>query len=307
MASYRPDNRKLYPLRRVRLRGARRRSEMAAGQDRRHPRRAVWLSGAPARSGNPRGQLREDLRPDCERCDCAWGRRHRTLPIIHTSGRHEATRGFSAAGRPLPTVSICSGAQRSIGPHLNPLAVYFPYSDWIVERWTASILPALDAFRRAHSSLTSSYAPPIEESVCSLLPALHEPPCSSACCRHGGCWFCRTSQVSADRQRSHRRLRQARRCRCVRPADPKGRSFERDRLFGGREVGGLTPRGVRVSTGFGRRVSPDGPCTLPAPGQPAWLATTTGRVLATFDDGSPAILANAHVRGWRSPFCHRRG
>ncbi|HEX6729028.1 MAG TPA: DUF4434 domain-containing protein, partial [Pyrinomonadaceae bacterium] len=53
----------------------------------------------------------------------------------------------------------------------NPVAVYFPYSDWIIERWPNYFLPALDAFRVLGVPVdVLPYAPPLEESVYPYYP-----------------------------------------------------------------------------------------------------------------------------------------
>ncbi|MGH9880047.1 MAG: DUF4434 domain-containing protein, partial [Pyrinomonadaceae bacterium] len=53
----------------------------------------------------------------------------------------------------------------------NPLVVYFPYSDWIIERWPNYFLPALDAFRVLGVAVDIlPYAPPLEESVYPYYP-----------------------------------------------------------------------------------------------------------------------------------------
>ena len=53
----------------------------------------------------------------------------------------------------------------------NPLTVYFPYSDWIIERWPNYFLPALDAFRSLGIPVdVLPYAPALEESVYPYYP-----------------------------------------------------------------------------------------------------------------------------------------
>src|SRR5436853_7205352 len=53
----------------------------------------------------------------------------------------------------------------------NPLAFYFPYSDWVVERWSHSFLPALDAFRVLGIPVdVLPYAPPLPESILPYYP-----------------------------------------------------------------------------------------------------------------------------------------
>jgi hypothetical protein len=53
----------------------------------------------------------------------------------------------------------------------NSLSVYFPYSDWIIERWSNYFLPALDAFRVLGVPVdVLPYAPPLAESVYPYYP-----------------------------------------------------------------------------------------------------------------------------------------
>jgi hypothetical protein len=51
-----------------------------------------------------------------------------------------------------------------------------------------------------------------------------------------------------------------------------------------------------VPSQFGRRAKAGVSCQVPGPRGPAWTATTA-RVLAAFDDGSPAVLANDYGSG----------
>lgn len=189
--------------------------------------------------------------------------------------------------------------QRAIGPHRNPLAVYFPYSDWIVERWTASIVPALDGFRRAGIPVDIlPYAPPADEADYPYFPFHMNPSVLER--------LLSTRRVlvlpdvsgfqQTDSDLIDAFVKRGGVVIAFGPQIPMGRSFDRVKLFGGQETGGKTTQGLRVPSQFGRRAKAGVSCQVPGPGGPAWTATTA-RVLAAFDDGSPAVLANDYGSG----------
>jgi hypothetical protein len=301
MASYRPDNRKKYPVRRVRDFAA-----LGIGakwlQDKiaiTHVELFGYLEHRPdpailaASYENIFGQIASvATAPGAD--GIALFAYHSHIWSARRDARVQRSRQAVADG-----LAVFRRMQGTIGPHLNPLTVYFPYSDWIVERWTTSILPALDAFRRAGIPVDIlPYAPPIEESVYPYFPFHMNPAVLERLLSTrrvlvlpdvSGFQQTDSDLIDAFVKRGGVAI-------AFGPQIPMGRSFERDRLFGGRETGGSTPRGIRMSTGFGKRMKPDGSCTLPGPGEPAWSATDA-RVLATFDDGSPAILGNAYGAG----------
>ena len=301
MASYRTDNRKKYPLRRVRDFAA-----LGIGakwlQDKiaiAHVELFGYLENRPdpailaASYENIFGQIASvATAPGAD--GIALFAYHPHIWSARRDARVQRSRQAVADG-----LEVFRRLQRTFGPQTNPLTVYFPYSDWIIERWTTSTLPGLDAFRRAGVPVDIlPYAPAIEESVYPYFPFHMNPSVLERLLSTRRVLL--LPDVSGFQQTDSDLIdafvKRGGVVVAFGPQLPMGRSFERDELFGGRETGGSPPRGVRGTSGSGRRTQPDGMCTLPAPVGPGWSATT-GRVLAKFGDGSPAILANAYGAG----------
>ena len=301
MASYRTDNRKKYPLRRVRDFAA-----LGIGakwlQDKiaiAHVELFGYLENRPdpailaASYENIFGQIASvATAPGAD--GIALFAYHPHIWSARRDARVQRSRQAVADG-----LDVFRRLQRTFEPQTNPLTVYSPYSDWIIERWTTSTLPGLDAFRRAGVPVDIlPYAPAIEESVYPYFPFHMNPSVLERLLSTRRVLL--LPDVSGFQQTDSDLIdafvKRGGVVVAFGPQLPMGRSFERDELFGGREAGGSPPRGVRGTSGSGRRTQPDGMCTLPAPVGPGWSATT-GRVLAKFDDGSPAILANAYGAG----------
>ena len=301
MASYRTDNRKKYPLRRVRDFAA-----LGIGakwlQDKiaiTHVELFGYLENRPdpailaASYENIFGQLASvATAPGAD--GIALFAYHPHIWSARQDARVQRSRQAVADG-----LDVFKRLHRTFGSQTNPLTVYFPYSDWIVERWTTSTLPGLDAFRRAGIPVdVLPYAPAIEESEYPYFPFHMNPTVLERLVSTRRVLL--LPDVSGFQQTDSDLIdafvKRGGVVVAFGPHLPMGRSFERDQLFGGRETGGSPPPGIRGTTGSGRRTRPDGTCTLPGPVGAGWSATTA-RVLAKFDDGTPAILVNAHGAG----------
>ena len=187
-----------------------------------------------------------------------------------------------------------------ISRNRNPLAVYFPYSDWIIERWPNYFLPALDAFRVLGVPVDLlPYAPPLEESVYPYYPfhmnkdvlsrQLKEPTVLVLPNVSG------FQQTDSDLIKSY--VEQGGVIVAFGPQIPMGRSYERRELFGVEESqGNATHTAVIVRDPIGDRVKGGKRFALSRLQLPTWT-TTHARNIATFEDGSPAIVANKYGRG----------
>jgi hypothetical protein len=301
MASYRPDNRKRYPLRRVRDFAA-----LGIGAKRLQDKIAIThveLFGY------------EENRPDPGVIAASYDNILGQIASVATAPGADGIALFAyhphiwAARRKPPVqrsrqavadgLDLFARLQRAAGAHLNPLVVYFPYSDWIVERWTTSTLPGLDGFRRAGIPVDIlPYAPPADEAEYPYFPFHMNPSVLER--------LLSTRRVlvlpdvsgfqQTDSDLIDAFVKGGGVVVAFGPQLPMGRTFDRDRLFGGRETDGTTPRRLHVPDTFGRRTAGGRSCTLPATAGPAWTATTA-RVLAAFDDGSPAVLVNGYGSG----------
>jgi hypothetical protein len=300
MASYRTDNRKKYPLRRVRDFSA-----LSVG--------AKWLQDKIAVTHvEVFGYL--ENRPDPKVIAASYEHIFGQIASVATTPGADGLALFAYhshiwSARANPKVqrsrqAVADGVtaflriQRATGSYRNPLAVYFPYSDWIVERWTTSILPGLDGFRRAGIPIDIvPYAPRPDESEYPYFPFHHNPAVLERLLLNRRVLV--LPDVSGFQQTDSDLIapfvERGGVLVAFGPQIPMGRTFERDALFGAREATGTTGRTIRVPRAFGRRVADGGTCTVAAAAA-AWRADAA-RVLATYEDGSPAIVANASGRG----------
>ena len=301
MASYRTDNRKRYPLRRVRDFAA-----LGIG--------SKWLQDKIAVTHVELfGYL--EHRPDPKILAASYDNIFSQIASVATAPGADGIALFAYhphiwSARRDPRVQrsrqavadgleVFARTQRAFQAHRNPLAVYFPYSDWIVERWTTSILPALDGFRRAGIPVDIlPYAPRADEAEYPYFPFHLNPSVLERLLSTrrvlvlpdvSGFQQTDSDLIDAFVERGGAVI-------AFGPQIPMGRTFDRDELFGGRETPHATTRGLRVPSQFGRRAKAGASCTLPDTTGPAWTATDA-RVLATFDDGSPAVLANDYGSG----------
>ncbi len=88
----------------------------------------------------------------------------------------------------------------------NPVAFYYPYEDWVVERWANSYVPALDAFRVLGVAADFvPFAPAARESVYPFYPTSRTSSPSPVSSRPGPCSCCPTSRASTRRTASSSR------------------------------------------------------------------------------------------------------
>ncbi|MBA3231255.1 MAG: DUF4434 domain-containing protein [Acidobacteria bacterium] len=302
MASYRTDNRKLFPIRRVRDFAA-----LGIG--------AKWLQDKFAvvhvelfaylekrRAPGVLAAAYEDIYRQILSVATAAGSDGIALfaygPHIHAARAEPLVQPSREAVRDgLAMFGLVTG---DISAQPYPLAVYIPYSDWIVERWTQNLVPAFDAFRRAGVAVdVLPYAPAIEESHYPYFPFHMNPDVLDQ--------LLRTRRVlvltdisgfqQTDSDLIDAFLKKGGTVVALGPQIPMGRTFDRDEVFGGREMGTASRTSIRARERISRRVEPGTTrrfsehVTLPL-----WEATS-GRVLAAFEDGTPAALANRYGEG----------
>jgi hypothetical protein len=182
----------------------------------------------------------------------------------------------------------------------NPLTVYFPYSDWIIERWPNYFLPALDAFRILGVPVdVLPYAPPLEESVYPYYPfhmnkqvleRLLKEPTVLVLPNVSG-----FQQTDSDLIKSF--VEQGGVIVAFGPQIPMGRSYERQELFGLDEVEGTpTHTAVIAKDALGKRVKAASSFPLGGLQLPSW-SPKGSRVIAIFEDGSPAVNINKFGKG----------
>ncbi len=182
----------------------------------------------------------------------------------------------------------------------NPLVVYFPYSDWVLERWPNYFLPALDAFRVLGVPVdVLPYAPPLEESVYPYYPFHLNKDVLARLLRERTVLV--LPNVSGFQQTDSDLLKifieQGGVVIAFGPQIPMGRSYERDQLFGGDEGAGISTHvELVVRDAIGDRVKTGERFALGQLQLPSWIAKGA-RTVASFADGSAAITINKHGLG----------
>lgn len=303
MASYRTDNRKKYPFRRVKDF-----CSLAAGAKRLQNKISinhVELFGYLENRLNPdtaattyeniyRQILSAATVTDADGISFFTYHAHIHVPLKQYD---EVKRSRTAVAEGLKAFKLITS---SVSHRRNPLTVYFPYSDWIIERWPNYFLPALDAFRVLGKPVdVLPYAPPLEESVYPYYPfhmnkdvlvRLLKEPTVLVLPNVSG-----FQQTDSDLIKGF--VEQGGVVVAFGPLIPMGRSYERTELFGADEAEGTTNHtAVVVKEVVGDRVQPGRRFALTKTELPAWTINKA-RVIATFEDNSPAIIANRFGKG----------
>jgi hypothetical protein len=66
---------------------------------------------------------------------------------IHDPGRKPSKDIDRAREAVVDGIAAFDRIWQNVSREPSPLAFYYPYEDWVIERWTTSYLPAIDAFR----------------------------------------------------------------------------------------------------------------------------------------------------------------
>ena len=303
MASYRTDNRKKYPFRRVRDF-----CSLAAGAKRLQNKISinhVELFGYLENRLNPntaatsyeniyRQILSAATVTDADGISFFTYHAHVHVPLKRFD---EVKRSREAVADGVKAFDLITS---KVSRRRNPLAVYFPYSDWIIERWPNYFVPALDAFRLLGTPVdVLPYAPPLDESVYPYYPfhmnhdvlanLLREPTVLVLPNVSG------FQQTDSDLIKAF--VEQGGVVVAFGPQIPLGRSYERRELFGVDEAGEAPLHtAIVVKEAVGQRAKPESLFALTQTQLSAWTVTQ-GRVIATFEDNSPAIVANKFGKG----------
>ncbi len=191
----------------------------------------------------------------------------------------------------------------ALGP--NPVAFYYPYEDWVVERWTNSYVPALDAFRALGVAADLvPFAPAARESVYPFYP--YKPNLESvARLLEAG-----TVLVLPDVSGLHTTdseflkifLERGGAVLAFGPQLPMGNTYDRDRILGAAEGTKVPRREIVVKNAKGGRARAGARFALPA-GR-SWAGWKAGQasVAAEFEDGTAAVFTNRVGEGLIASF-----
>ncbi len=187
-----------------------------------------------------------------------------------------------------------------ISQERNPLTVYFPYSDWIIERWPNYFLPALDAFRVLGIPFdVLPYSPPFEESVYPYYPFNLNPEVLRRLLEERSILVLPNisgfQQTDSDLMKAF--VAQGGVILAFGPQLPMGRSYERAEFIGVDQSGlDRTRNAVVLRQPIGSRVKAGSRFSIQSPEVTGWKATGA-QVMATFDDNSPAMSVHKFGKG----------
>lgn len=182
----------------------------------------------------------------------------------------------------------------------NPLAVYFPYSDWIIERWTNFFLPALDAFRILGEPVdVLPYAPPLEESVYPYYPFHANKDVLARLLVENTVLVLPNisgfQQTDSDLIKAF--VEQGGVIIALGPQIPMGRSYDRTELFGIEEsLVSASHNLIVVESQIGTRAPVRSHFGVPGERSIVWKLRGA-RLIARFEDGSPAVSVNKFGKG----------
>jgi len=187
----------------------------------------------------------------------------------------------------------------SITNSRNPFALYIPYSDFIVERWSNYFLPALDSFRKLGVPVDIlPYAPRFDESIYPYYPIHHNPDVLERLLKERTILL--LANVSGFQQTDSDMIKEfvERGGRIIAFGEliPMGRTFDRRELFGGEEIGVMPHRVLTVKDAIGPRVTRGKMLRFLPARLPSWRPGSA-RVIAAFEDGSAAVFENKYGKG----------
>jgi len=302
MASYRPDNVKRYPLRRVRDLcgvgvGAKWLQDKIALT---HMELFGYLENRLSAEHNTTSD--ENIYPQLLSAATAAGSDGVALFTYHYNIHHFRGRFPEIAAA---RQAVADGLRafeliwENVSRAPNPVAFYYPYEDWIIERWATAYVPALDAFRALGVPADfRPFAPPARESFYPFYPYHRNDEAIAQLLES------RTLLVLPDVSGFHATdsdflksfVERGGSVVAFGPQIPLGNTYDRAELFGIREAGTRARRGVVVEDAVGPRGPRGRLYPLGGAAFPGWQPAGA-RVIGTFDDGTAAVLVNRHGQG----------
>lgn len=300
MASYRPDNRKEYPLRRVKDF-----SGLGAGAKRLQNK--ITLTHVELFA-----YMEKRLRPEILTASYndIYGQILSAATVTDTDGIslfayhahiYEQSKRFEAGKIGRTAVEKGLKAYQAITSEVskerNPLALYIPYSDFVIERWNNYFLPALDAFRKLGVPIDIlPYAPPLAESIYPYYPFhMNEDVLKRLLVEETVLVLANVSgfqQTDSDLIKAF--VEGGGVVVAFGPQIPYGRTFERKDLFGGDSQ--PEKFHAQITAKSDAITSKNAVALFPRTKLPSWQADTSS-VVAEYEDGSAAILLNKFGKG----------
>jgi hypothetical protein len=312
MASYRPDNVKRYPLRRVRdlcgvgIGGKWLQDKIAIT----HMELFGYLENRVAKGHNtttPGNILSQILS-----AATAAGSDGISFFTYHANIHAPARQPANAADIARAREAVVEGLRGfnliwdKVSRPANPVAFYYPYEDWVIERFANGYLPAFDAFRRL--GVPADFAPFSPAANESLYPFYPYAPNTGALARFlkekivlvlpdvSGFHTTDSEFVKAFLERGGAAL-------AFGPRLPMGNTYDRAALLGAAEGTKVPRKAVVVRDPAGSRARAGSRIALG--GDQAWAGWRAGRaakVVAEFEDGSAAVFTNRVGKGLAASF-----
>jgi hypothetical protein len=219
---------------------------------------------------------------------------------VHNQSRkvpEEAKEAGRAMRDGLKAYSLIS---KNIATDISPIAFYIPYNDWWADRWINCFIPALDAFRRLGMAVEIiPFIPPRGEEILPYYPFhLNEEQLEYLLAKK----FVLVLPDIAGMQDTDSLLLKTFVERggvavLFGPHIPYGDGFVRSELCGGEEKPAKIQTQIEAKETLGDRVRRGAKFGFKPALFSSWAATT-GKVLAAFEDGSAAALENRYGEGF---------
>jgi len=301
MASYRPDNRKCFPIRRTKDFAAL--SAGAALQKNKIALSHVELFGyleksyAGAYLASP-----ADIYSQILSAASCYGPDGITLFTyhynIHTMGKQIPDITKCAAGVEQGLEAFRTIAQETANES-EGVGIYIPYSDWWVDRWSASIVPALDGFRRLGASAEIiPFIPAKGEEILPYYPYHLNEEQADYLISHKMVLVLPdiAGMQDTDSLLLKNFIERGGTAVLFGPRIPYGDQFDRGEIVGGKEAKAGNHVRVEVREPLFARARQGRTFDFPAASFPSWVPTTA-KGAAVFEDGSAAVLVNAFGKG----------
>ncbi len=184
--------------------------------------------------------------------------------------------------------------------HSTHLGLYIPYNDWWADRWTTTVVPALDAFRSLGLSPDIlPFIPRQGEEVLPYYPYHQNEEQLQFLLKNR--YVLVLSDIAGMQDPDSQMLKEFVERGGVAilfgPAIPYGDRFEREELVGGQESPAGFHPWLKIEKSWGKRTQKNRIYHLKVTRASSWQPVTA-TVLASFEDGRAAILANHYGQGW---------
>ncbi len=304
MASFRPDNVKRYPLRRVRdfcgvgIGGKWLQDKIAIT----HTELFGYLENRASNDHNT--TTYENILPQILSAATAAGSDGVSFftyhANVHDPGRKTSKDIARAREAVVDGLKAYDLIWEKVAREPNPVTFYYPYEDWVIERWTTSYLPAIDAFRRLGVAADFvPFSPAAKESLYPFYPyrpnedaleRLLERKIALVLPDVSGFQATDSRFVQAFLERGGAVL-------AFGPQLPMGNTYDRDRLLGAAEGTKVPRQAIVVRKPAGGRIKEGARFGLSG-GQP-WTGWKPrgAKVVAEFEDGTAAVFTNRVGKG----------